>query len=366
MAYKKEHGTVDGFVSHLPLAFDGTCSGLQHFSALLRDEVGGHAVNLVPSDKVQDIYSLVAEKVNKVLTEDAKSGNADTLKKDKQTGEVLKDVNGNPMVKYGSKTLAQNWIAFNRVQFSQDGITRKVCKRSVMTLAYGSKQYGFRENLLEDILKPFELAHPEDTPFLNVNQAAVYMAKLIWDAVGMTVIKAVEGMSWLQAVTKLITKSGGVVTWFTPNGLPVQQNYMNEKSQVIKVRFGGGRVRLYTTEATDEVDSRAQANGVSPNFIHSMDATHLQRVVGAEKDLGNNNFMMIHDSFGTDAGHAGELYATIRHEFVKLYSDHNYLKDFFENVKHLIPEDELSNVPPIPSFGKLVIQDVVDSEFCFA
>lgn len=366
MQYKKDHGTADGFVSRLPLAFDGTCSGLQHFSALLRDEVGGHAVNLVPSDKVQDIYSIVAEKVNKVLTEDAKSGIGDSPKHDKKTGEVLKDSTGNTLVCYGTKTLAQNWMTFNRMKFNQDGITRKVCKRSVMTLAYGSKQYGFKENLLEDILKPFEQEHPDDFPFLSKTQAAVYMAKLIWDAVGLTVIKAVEGMSWLQTIAKLISKGDEVVTWFTPNGLPVQQNYLKEKTRVIKVRFGGGRVRLYTQEATDEVDGRAQANGVSPNFIHSMDATHLQRVVGAEKDLGNNNFMMIHDSFGTDAGHAGELYTTIRHEFVKLYSDHNYLEDFFENVKHLIPEDELSNVPPIPSFGKLAIQDVVDSEFCFA
>lgn len=328
--YKQEHGCYEGFVSNLPLAFDGTCSGLQHFSALLRDEVGGHAVNLVPSPKVQDIYSIVAEKVNLVLTKDAKSGNGDDYKRDKKTGEIVKDAQGNPMMKYGTRTLAQNWMVFNRAKFGQDGITRKVCKRSVMTLAYGSKQYGFKENILEDILKPYVMAHPEDNPFVSPSQAAVYMAKLIWDAVGTTVVKAVEGMKWLQDVAKLICKNGEVVTWFTPNGLPVQQNYMKNKTEVIKVRFGGARVRLYATQATDEVDSRAQANGISPNFIHSMDATHLQRVVVAEKTKGNNNFMMIHDSFGTDAAHAGQLYKTIRTEFVKLYAGQNYLADFFE------------------------------------
>jgi len=29
-----------GYVSHMPVHFDATCSGLQHFSALLRDEEG--------------------------------------------------------------------------------------------------------------------------------------------------------------------------------------------------------------------------------------------------------------------------------------------------------------------------------------
>lgn len=364
--YKQTHGHYEGFVSNLPLAFDGTCSGLQHFSALLRDEVGGHAVNLVPSPTVQDIYSIVAEKVNKVLTKDAESGNGDDYKRDKKTGEILKDSEGKHMMKYGTRTLAQNWVVFNRAKFGQDGITRKICKRSVMTLAYGSKQYGFKENILEDSLKPYVMAHPEDNPFVSPNQAAVYMAKLIWEAVGTTVVKAVEGMKWLQDVAKLICKNGEVVTWFTPNGLPVQQNYMKNKTEVLQVRFGGARVRLYATQATDEVDSRAQANGISPNFIHSMDATHLQRVVAAEKDKGNNNFMMIHDSFGTDAAHAGQLYKTIRTEFVSLYEGHNYLADFFDNVKHLIAEEDLDKVPELPSFGKLNLQDVVSSDFCFA
>src|SRR5262249_28255918 len=35
------------FVSHLPVAMDGSCNGLQHFSALLRDEKTGREVNLI-------------------------------------------------------------------------------------------------------------------------------------------------------------------------------------------------------------------------------------------------------------------------------------------------------------------------------
>jgi len=63
-----------------------------------------------------------------------------------------------------------------------------------MTLAYGSKQYGFRENLLSDIINPFVLDHPDNSPFISPLQASAYMAKLIWEAVGKTVVKAVEGM----------------------------------------------------------------------------------------------------------------------------------------------------------------------------
>ncbi|WP_315923342.1 DNA-directed RNA polymerase [Mesorhizobium sp. SP-1A] len=55
------------FVSHLPIALDGSCNGLQHFSATLLDSVGGAAVNLIPAEKPQDIYQVVADRVNAQL-----------------------------------------------------------------------------------------------------------------------------------------------------------------------------------------------------------------------------------------------------------------------------------------------------------
>ena len=364
--YKAQHGTAVGFVTGLPVSFDGTCSGLQHFSGLLRDEIGGAAVNLLPSDSVQDIYGIVAQKVNIVLLQDAQTGTEDDWKYDKK-GNIATDHEGKPRKAYGTKTLAQNWVCFNRLKYSQGGITRKVCKRSVMTLAYGSKKYGFRENLLSDIIRPFVLERPNENPFISPHQAAGYMAKLIWDAVGQTVVKAVEGMAWLQEVAALICKDNHVVTWTTPNGLPVQQNYMMMEQEVVQLRFNKARVRFYTqTEKEGEVDPRKQAQGISPNFIHSMDAAHLQRVVNSEYEKGNRNFMMIHDSFGTDAAHAGQLFKTIREEFVNLYKDQNHLDTFLHQVSYLIADEDMDKVPNIPSFGKLDLEEVKKSDYCFA
>lgn len=362
--WMSQHGTCVDFKSNIPIAFDGTCSGLQHFSALLRDEIGGHAVNLTPTDRVQDIYSIVAEKVNKVLTNDAISGNADDYKKDKKSGEYILDFEGNKQVKYGTKTLAQQWLVYARDKFGTEGITRKVCKRSVMTLAYGSGLYGFKENLLEDIIKPYVQAHPDTHPFLSPTQSAVYMAGLIWDAVSTTVVKAVEGMKYLQQIAKLICKGSHVVTWTTPNGLPVQQDYMKVKQNVFKTRINGNIVRFYSQEQTGDIDGKGQAQGIAPNYIHSMDACHLQRVVVASHEQGNNNFAMIHDSFGTDVAHAGEMFKIIREQFVKLYDGQDHLKNFLDDVLYLIDTNE--DLPEHPKFGKLKVAEVLDSDFCFA
>ena len=80
--------------------------------------------------------------------------------------------------------------------------------------------------------------------------------------------------------------------------------------------------------------------------------------------MGDNNFMMIHDSFGTDAAHAGSLYKTIRDEFIGLYKDQNHLAGFLESVSYLI--DDLDEVPELPKFGNLDLDLVAKSEFCFA
>ena len=56
----KESG--DTFVSTLPIGFDGSCNGIQHYSALFLDEVGAEAVNLINSELPSDVYQQVSDK----------------------------------------------------------------------------------------------------------------------------------------------------------------------------------------------------------------------------------------------------------------------------------------------------------------
>ena len=51
------------FVSHLPISFDGSCSGLQHLSAMTKDRATGELVNLTDNPLPQDLYQTVAENV---------------------------------------------------------------------------------------------------------------------------------------------------------------------------------------------------------------------------------------------------------------------------------------------------------------
>lgn len=340
--WETKHSSPKGFVSGIPIAFDGTCSGLQLFSAILRDPVGGAAVNLLPSDKPNDIYGVVAAKVNEAIAQDLKTGTIDDVVDTK--------------IKFGTKTLAQVW--------HMHGVTRKVTKRSVMTLAYGSKEYGFRDQIYEDIISKDMQEQKENSVFSDANcwQASAYMAKLIWNAVRTTVVAAVEGMKWLQDCAKLVTKKGQVVTWTTPMGLPIQQSYMECESRQVRLRCAGKNIRLYSLNMTGNIDKRAQAQGVAPNFIHSMDASHLQLTVCNAVDAGIHHFAMIHDSYGAPVAQAKHMYKVVRESFIKMYTDHDVLESFRDDMKKLSD----TKLPDFPARGILDLNEIIKSKYIFS
>jgi DNA-directed RNA polymerase len=343
----------DSFVSKLPVAMDGSCSGIQHFSAMLRDRTGGAAVNLVPQDLPADVYQLVANKVLEQVREDIESGTEDGL---------AHTDDGRPYVVEGTKTLAKQWLEF--------GITRKVTKRSVMTLAYGSKEYGFKEQLMEDIIRPAKQAaamDPSRFPFTHDGyRAAAYMAKAIWVAVNKTLVKAGEAMRWLQHAASLAASEELPVRWTTPVGFPVMQAYVDTSKRRIETAINGRTVFLTMYQDKDKLDRRKQSQGIAPNYVHSCDAAHMMLTVVRAKQAGIHNFAMIHDSFGTTAGDVEELYHVVRESFVEMYDDIPVLENFREDILQQLSEKNREKMEPLPERGDLDLSQVCKSRYCFA
>ncbi|QFR42352.1 RNA polymerase [Pantoea phage vB_PagP-SK1] len=352
----------------LPLAFDGSCSGIQHFSAMLRDEIGGKAVNLLPSAEVQDIYRIVSDKVNEVLKQDLINGTSTTLETvtDKKTGEITE------RTKYGTKVMAQWWL--------EHGVNRGVTKRSVMTLAYGSKEFGFRDQVLSDTIQP-AIDNGKGDMFLNPNQAAGYMAKLIWNAVSVTVVAAVEAMNWLKSAAKLLAaevkdkktdtvlRGRCAVHWVTPDGFPVWQEYRVPVQTRLNLMFlGQFRIQpTINTHKTSGIDAHKQESGIAPNFVHSQDGSHLRKtVVHAYEKYGVTSFALIHDSFGTNPADAGALFKAVRESIVETYENSNVLEEFREQFMDQLHESQLEKMPEIPAMGGLDLQEILKSDFAFA
>ena len=68
----------------------------------------------------------------------------------------------------------------------------------------------------------------------------------------------------------------------------------------------GTRVKVVNTVKAD-IDADKAARSAAPNFIHSLDASHLIRTVLAVTDAGINDLAVVHDCFAVPAGDAAQF-----------------------------------------------------------
>ena len=115
----------------------------------------------------------------------------------------------------------------------------------------------------------------------------------------------------------------------------------------------------------DKLDKRKQGQGISPNFVHSCDAAHLMLTVVRAAQKGITNYAMIHDSFGTTAGDAEEMFMIVREAFVEMYTEIEVLENFRDEILAQLSEKAQKKLKPLPCRGTLELSHVVDSRYCF-
>ena len=321
------HADPTNFISTLPVALDGACNGLQHYSAALRDERGGKAVCLTPADKPSDIYGLVAEVATDFLRLDSCEG----------------------------VTFAAEWL--------QWGIDRKTTKRSVMIVPYSGTLYSCQTYIKEYAMDRMD-KDPASCPFAvdDIQAACNYLAGIVWKSIKEEVLAAREGMEWLSASARKVAKMGVPVSWRSPVGFPVIQTYKETKTTQVKTKFGDVIQKFILREDTNEFDVQRHSQSVAPNFTHANDAAHMYLSVNKAKEYGVEHFAMIHDSYGSCAGNIEVLFQALRAAFVEMYLEHDVFADFKTSMEEVLDEE----LPPPPAMGSLDIMQVLDSEFFFA
>lgn len=298
------------FITHLPVTVDGSCNGLQHYSAMLLDPVGGEATNLVPMPAPQDIYGRVANV---------------TVAKD----PTLKGI-----------------------------VTRSVAKRPVMVLPYGGTIASCKDYVRSALRDAGHRFDPD---------RETEIAVLVWNSIGDVVVAAKEGMAFLRKMASVMSKKKEHVSWVTPSGWPVLQQYFDMKRGLINVKSYGKRVQyVFYEPKLDTVDGRRSGQGLPPNFVHSLDAAALVGMVNLALDQGINSFAVVHDSFGTLACDMDMLGACIRTSFVNMYTDHDVLEELRQRVIEVVGPRIGKNLQPVPEKGKLDINGVLESPFFFA
>ena len=321
-----------GYVSHLICSMDGSCNGIQHYAAILKDEVASKAVNLVQTKETpEDVYQVVCDKV------------INTLKKLSELQNV-------------DDTMAKLWLEY--------GVKRSTTKRTIMTLPYGSTRYSCTDFVQEDITKRTDKGEKNifgDREF----QASSYLARIIWDSIGEIINSARVGMDFLQKSARVMAKNNLPIRWVAPSGFPVIQAYPEFKSKRVKTKLFGEVIKPRINEETEKLAVLKAGNSLPPNFIHSQDSAHLMLTVGHALYNGVQSFCNVHDSFGTVAGDCEQLSKSIRETFVDMYKDSHYLKDFRASLEPVLDERARKKLPDVPGRGDLDLDKVLDSEFFF-
>ena len=316
-AYKLEDPTK--FVSHLPIQQDGTCNGLQHYAALGGDSWGAKQVNLEPGEKPADVYSAVANLVKDAIAKDIEAGEPKAIALDGK-------------------------------------ITRKVVKQTVMTNVYGVTFPGAKKQ----VCKQLDALYPNLGIEAGTNNLilASYVATKIFEALATMFSGAHDIQHWLgesggricRALTpaqldrvagevkaqyeksdkdpkfkkgmagfeELAKSFRSTIVWTTPLRMPVVQPY--RKGSLKEVRTSLQTVSFPVSDQTDAVNRKKQIQGFAPNFIHSLDASHMLLSALKCHDLGLS-FAAVHDSFWTHAADVDVMNEVLRDAFIKIHEE---------------------------------------------
>ena len=305
------------FVSYLPVHQDGTCNGLQHYAALGGDTIGAKQVNLEPGDRPSDIYTAVAELVKNDIAKEAAEGN--------QMAKLL-----------------------------EDKISRKIVKPTVMTNVYGVTFQGAKRQVATQLRDLYPTLASDAKTLMGISS---YITKKIFSALAAMFNGAHDIQYWLGECASRIsealtpeqvqwieanaagrgfessisakatneaknknehTRFRSSVIWTTPLKMPVVQPYRMSTSRTVKTNLQ--LISLNEPSASDPVSKRKQLQGFPPNFIHSLDATHmlLSALKCNERGL---SFAAVHDSFWTHAADLDTMNGVLRNAFISMHSE---------------------------------------------
>ena len=263
---------LDRPTTGLPVATDATCSGLQILAGLARDKSTASLVNVIPSDKPQDAYKVIAEKSLEHIPE----------------------------------RLRPYW-------------DRKKTKRCVMTIPYNAKPFSNRQYIRDAF---------EDIDIEVENDELTQIVKAVRDAMEAVVPGPMKVMRWIeQEVSNAIKEGATEITWVTPSGFRVNQRLMKYDHKNVELHLLG-RCRIKVIDGEKGVDLRHHKNATAPNLIHSLDASLLH--LSATKF--NAPIALIHDSVLCRATDMTNLSTLVRDTYMHLFAEHDFLKDFAKTI----------------------------------
>ncbi len=195
---------------------------------------------------------------------------------------------------------------------------------------------------------------------LPMDHALSVATRLVWDSIGEVVVAARQAMGYIQTVARQVGKANMPMRWTTPTGFIVEQAIYQQAEQRVKTHLmGTQQFTLYTTKG--DIDAQRMVTSAAPNYVHSMDASHLMLSVNGFFDAGMHSVAVIHDSFGTHAGRTDELRDILRCTMRDMYKGEMLVK--FRDEQEALMLDVVD--AEVPYVGTLELEELARSEYAF-
>jgi len=284
---------------------DGTCNGLQHYSALTLDEDTAPMVNMVDSEKPADIYSNVMNIVAARMKEECP--------------DLLQYLN------------------------------RDIVKTPMMTNTYGVTLSGVRAQ----IMKVLEENHKLEADILFDTVSRI--TPIVWKAIKGVAPRIEDAMAWFRDIAKKTAQAGKTFQLVSPLGWPMVQPYYLPSKKRILTKCGEFRIDLYPRGGKVKVGKQTQSS--APNTVHMFDATHMMMTRNA---CPFRDFAANHDAFACHAANVDTMDRITREQWVELYKV-DRMAEIYQYVSRTLGV----HIDHPPERGRLDIRDVLQATYFF-
>jgi len=266
-------------------------------------------------------YDIVLQTLYDKIEEDKK-----TFENDIEKGVVTRDKKGFYVKKETERK--KDYRLF--IPYIIDLVDRSMVKSNVMTDSYGSSTDTKAEQITEYLIehKDKHDLKKEDIKIISSNIAIINEKSIDKIAPSSQKYKG-----WMKKIADKISKKNKPIHWKTPSiELDVIQEQFKTKKESISTKYNDINNKIQILTPTQEIDAKAQKSSISPNFIHSLDATHLyMTILNAHKE-NLTSFATIHDSYATHASDIDVLLSSIKKAFIELYSN-DVLGEFKQQIE---------------------------------
>jgi DNA-directed RNA polymerase len=313
------------YMSGFPIPIDGSNNGWQHLAAMSKDKQAGELVSLVPTPIQKDFYVAVAKELISVMPE---------------------------------------WFA--EKQMPMKHIRKGIAKRGSMTRAYSAGKQRIAKNMYDDChVEGFTVKYG-----ITEDQCTELAGNLI-KAINTVCAGPLKTTKYLQKIAEHELNSGrNSLAWHTPSGFPVvyKAYLQHERKQRGTIKGIQGnkdgrvmhviRVDVLNKETGERVPCRRSfASGISPNVVHSYDASHMANTIISF----NGSFGAVHDSFSSHASEVDFLQEVTKMTFMAQYD----VENFFDILQDTLMDNKESFTFKQPELGNLDLSEITNSKYFF-